>query len=602
MKQKYSLILFVVLSIIIWTYLWLRAIYIPLVHDEIATFHFYIQSAKFIPWMAHWDANNHILNSAISTLFFHIFGLSPLVIRLGNLLMFPLFCIYLWKTGQFFSQSPIRWMFYIALLTAHGFLEFFSLSRGYGISMALLMPALYYLIRMTKTYSPRRLIAVILWGALATLANLSLVNSYLLIILYLVLFSGFSSQLSTLKQRLGSIGWIALIGVPFLILFAMISFEFRAKGLLYTGGDSGIWTDTVKTLLSRLFSTDWLIIPVVAAILFALILVLALIRLYKERNVFSPGLVYVIFLGGNLVEAILLHLIFQVNYPENRVALFLFPLFIGSLCFATDYLLQQYRTKFVLILILPLVFIPFRFFSQINLTHSDFYIEDLIPASFYQTVKQDHQPGTYPPIVSGNRLRHFCWSFYDFCEDGTQSQISPTNFPETRSDFQITDISDLVYFREKYIAVDSSVVNQRYLLKRRTQSHRVLIDKTGGIQTSGLIENMYYSLITKTLHGLEGQSLYVGITAEIYSPVEPFHAWIVGEISDSTGQTLRYERVSLYWLRPAWNEATKDFKNGLFFSQLPPGSSLLKVYIWNIEEDPFRVNHGVAELFVLSDP
>jgi len=130
----------------------------------------------------------------------------------------------------------------------------------------------------------------------------------------------------------------------------------------------------------------------------------------------------------------------------------------------------------------------------------------------------------------------------------------------------------------------------------------MLFEQIGEIQTSGLVENLYYTLINTRLPNLEGQSVYVGITAEIYSPVEPFHTWIVGEIRDSTGQTLLYERVSLYWFRPAWSESTKDFKNGFFFSQLPPGSFSLKVYIWNIEEDPFRVDHGVAELFVLTNP
>ncbi|MBE0648855.1 MAG: hypothetical protein IH596_13880 [Bacteroidales bacterium] len=602
MKNKSSLIVFLALSLLVWTYLWLRAIYVPLVHDEIATFHYYIQIGKFLPYSSHWDANNHILNSAISALFYRIFGLSPLVIRLANLIFFPLFCLYVWKSGKFFTRPVVRWAFFISLLMSHGLLEFFSLSRGYGISMALLMPALYYLIRMSEHYSARRLVSVILWGAFATLANLSLFNTYLLLIIYLFLFSWFSGQLPTLRKRIVSTSLITLIGIPFLVFFAMISFEFKAKGLLYTGGGNGIWEDTVKTLFSRLFSTDNSYLLILVGVLFLLIVAAGIARLIKEKNLFSPKLVFTLFLTGNLVGALLLHLVFQVNYPENRVALFLFPLFVGALCFAADDLPRLLHSKVALIILLPALLIPFHFITHLNLTHAGFYIEDLIPFSFYQTVKKNHPQGEYPPIVSGKRLTHFCWSFYDFCEDGTEAQISFTNFPENISDFQIADATDLTFFHQDYHIVDSSTLNQRYLLKRNITASRVLIAKDSNLHTSGMIDWEYFRLYTATLPDLEGKSAYVGITAEISSPVAPFHTWMVAEVKDTTGQTLQYERVSLYWFRPAWNGETTHFKNGFFLSQIPPGAASLKVYIWNIEKDLFSVENGMAELFVLEEP
>jgi len=602
MKNRYPLIIFLALSLLVWIYLWIRAIYVPLVHDEIATFHNYIQIGKFLPYFSHWDANNHILNSAVSALFYRIFGLSPLVIRLANLLFFPLFCLYVWKSGKFFIQPIVRWAFFISLLMSHGLLEFFSLSRGYGISMALLMPALFYLIRMAEHYSIRRLFAAILWGAFATLANLSLFNTYLLLILYLLLFAGFSGQLHALRQRLTSMGWIAFIGIPFLLLYTMISFEFRAKGLLYTGGGNGIWEDTVKTLFSRLFSAEDVLLLILVVLLFSLILIVSIIRFLRDGKIFSPNLIYVVFLTGNLAGALLLHLILQVNYPENRVAIFLFPLFIGALCFAADDLPQLLKSKISLIALIPLTLIPIHCLTHLNLTHASFYIEDLIPASFYKTVKQHHQPGDYPPIVSGKRLTHFCWSFYDFCEDGTESQITFTNFPENLSDFQISDANDLGFFHKNYQVVDSSLVNQRYLLKRVVPATRVLVGQSANIRTPGFVENEYLLLYSGNITIPHGQSAYLGITADIVSPVEPFHTWIVAEVNDSTGQTLQYERVSLYWFRPAWNEKTKYFKNGLFLSEVPPGSSFLKLYVWNIEKVPFSIDNAFIQLFVLSDP
>jgi len=64
LKSLYGLIAFA-----IGIYLILRAVFIPLVHDEAATFFHYIHSFDFVPFIAHWDANNHILNSALASFF-----------------------------------------------------------------------------------------------------------------------------------------------------------------------------------------------------------------------------------------------------------------------------------------------------------------------------------------------------------------------------------------------------------------------------------------------------------------------------------------------------------------------------------------------------
>lgn len=601
MNQKHQRIFFVALSLLAWGYLWIRAIFVPLVHDEIATFHNYIQIGRFLPYFSHWDANNHILNSAVSALFYRIFGLSPLVIRLANLISFPLFCLYLWKSGSFFSHPVVRWALFSSLLLSHGFTEFFSLSRGYGISMALLMPSLYYLIRMTQTYSRRKMISAILFGALATLANLSLFNTFLLLILYLLLFVLFSGKVSTGKQRIMDTGWILVAGMPFFILFTMISFEFRAKGLLYTGGGNGLWRDTVETLLGRLFNTTNLAVLIIVVLFFILTVTVALIRLVRERTIFSPSLVYVTFLLGYLAGAMLLHHLLKVNYPENRVALFLFPLFIGSVCFATEDLTALAKSSKALIILIPFLLIPLHFFSHINLTHASFYAEDLIPERFFQRVKQSDRQNGYPPIVSGKRLTHFCWSFYDFCEEGTESQISFTHFPEKISDFQIADSSDLTGFAVDYRVIDSTMVNHRYLLERRVPARRILAGEETGIRTNGLTDSEYVRLFFDTVQTLRGHSAYIGITAEIFSPVEPFHTWIVAEVKDTANQTVQYERISLYWFRSAWNEDTKQFKNGIFLSQVPAEATVLKLYIWNIEKVPFRVGNGKVDLFILTD-
>ena len=71
-KTLISTIIFAFLFI----YIALRASLIPLIHDEAATFFYYIQTGVYLPPEAHLAANNHILNSALGSISFHIFGSS----------------------------------------------------------------------------------------------------------------------------------------------------------------------------------------------------------------------------------------------------------------------------------------------------------------------------------------------------------------------------------------------------------------------------------------------------------------------------------------------------------------------------------------------
>ena len=92
-KLPGEVIFYVGLFVFLWGYLWLRAIYTQLTHDETATFFRYIQPGLFMPYAHELSANNHILNSILSYFFYSVFGVSPMVLRLANLLAFPLYFI-----------------------------------------------------------------------------------------------------------------------------------------------------------------------------------------------------------------------------------------------------------------------------------------------------------------------------------------------------------------------------------------------------------------------------------------------------------------------------------------------------------------------------
>lgn len=588
---------FCLLALLVWVYLALRAIFVPLAHDEIATFHYYVQTADFLPFKAHWDMNNHFINSALSALFYSLFGLSPLVLRLANLLMFPLFCYYLWKTGDLIPEKISRWIFVISLLLSHGFLEFFSLSRGYGMSMAFLMPVLYFTLKATTGFTTRRMMAAMGWGIIATLSNLTLLNTFLILIGWMLLLVWFSKQVHGRLKKLFNTLWLLFSGMTPALFFVLISFKARSLGLLYTGGSKGFFADTVKTLVPKLTGLDNYLLYSVVGVLFLFMAGYGLYLVFKEKGLFRQGIALLVFLCANIISYKVLNQFLHVNYPENRVAVYLFPLFTGALCFAVGDLAGRKGRRGFLLLLAPLLLFPAHFALNINLTHSAFYIEDPIPVGFYNAVKAAHAPGDYPPTVGGTRLRHFCWSFNDFRNGGTESEVYWDDYPGQMEDFQVIDEADLPKFSEKYSILLQYEPNKRYLLKRKSPVKRLPLLTSVVPDTQGEISDEYYTLFSGSLDSLAGKSIYIGFDGKISSPGVPFEAWIVAEARDSAAAPLCYEKLALNWLRPEWKGRASDLKNGILIVDLPTGAKRLQVYLWNMKKARFRIDGARMEIF-----
>ena len=89
--------LFWLLIFVIFIVVCLRAFFIPFSHDETATFFFYVQSNNYLPYNAHVYTNNHVLNSALTNICYHILGSHRFVLRIPNIIAFLLMCIGIFR-------------------------------------------------------------------------------------------------------------------------------------------------------------------------------------------------------------------------------------------------------------------------------------------------------------------------------------------------------------------------------------------------------------------------------------------------------------------------------------------------------------------------
>ncbi len=150
-KQSLELWSYIILSLIVISIAVLRAWFVPVSHDEAATFFNYVQRFHLSPFQAIPDANNHILNTYVTYFLFKLFGSGAFALRLSNLIFLPFYLFFCYKLSKELSSIFLRWIFLLAMVGTFHYMEFFAITRGYGISLTFLMGALWQVFQAGKT-------------------------------------------------------------------------------------------------------------------------------------------------------------------------------------------------------------------------------------------------------------------------------------------------------------------------------------------------------------------------------------------------------------------------------------------------------------------
>jgi hypothetical protein len=152
--------IFVLISFITLVFLFIRAVAVPMTHDEIATFYHFVQTGKFWPFIHITDGNNHLLNTILTYLFYNAFGTSPLVLRLSNLAFAPLYFYFIFKLSQQLQIKVLGYSFFLTMALTLHYIEFLALSRGYGLAITFFAGSMWQLIAGIKTKKMKH----IYWG------------------------------------------------------------------------------------------------------------------------------------------------------------------------------------------------------------------------------------------------------------------------------------------------------------------------------------------------------------------------------------------------------------------------------------------------------
>lgn len=248
-RKPYVLWLMFAIGAIFFSLVVMRALRVPLTHDEAYSYLHYVKQSwlGIILYKPPHIPNNHILNTLLMKLSVNIFGLSDWSLRLPNVLMSLVYFRYAAAIARKFRFPGIQILGFLSLCLPLYFIDFFALARGYGMGLSLSLASIYHLYSYRELNNGHHIWRTLLFAAFAVYANFTFLYAYLaLVALFLILYwSEGQEQTKSLGVLWRPVGIVT--GVLALLIFLPLK---NISGDLF-GGNSSFWNDS-------LYSVSWM--------------------------------------------------------------------------------------------------------------------------------------------------------------------------------------------------------------------------------------------------------------------------------------------------------------------------------------------------------
>jgi hypothetical protein len=334
------------LGVLFLGYTTIRAARIPFTHDEALTANVWIEAGPLaiLTFDGPGPANNHMLNSLLAGACQAVFGRIPLALRLPNLIAHAVFLFASWRL---LARVAGRWTALAGFVLLNGnplLLELFGLARGYGLALGFLASAFLCAVHALETVEIRprweaACYALLVCGVFAQLVVLDIFAAVAATFAVLRLVRQVSSPAEGGMRRIVRESVPGAAASLFLLLTAVpIVAAMLRSGALYAGGTTGLWHDTVGSvvwisLLNLPASFDHATRIGIAVGLAGLV-GLAGYGLVRPRAGARPFFGLLSFLAGACLIVEAQHLFLGGRYPEDRVATVFLPLFVFAVAAA----------------------------------------------------------------------------------------------------------------------------------------------------------------------------------------------------------------------------------------------------------------------------
>lgn len=583
----FSLLLFLFL----FGYILLRAWFVDLLHDEAATFLHYIETGYIWSDKANLDANNHLLNSFAGRILFKLFGENYFLLRLPNVLSFPIYFWALYQLSGFQKKPIIRFIILLGTTCIPFILEYFGNCRGYGISMAFFFASLVFLSRLAKKITLSQHLLLILCLLIATYANLTFLVSTVLASAFVLIQQFLQRQNVTFKNQVFHF-FLHLLFVVALLPAFYFAQKLKIGGALYYGRLDGLWEVTGRTLSSYTLFTDHYVLKWIFIFLGVTIIILLLRRwiqlgirtFFQEENTLFGW-----FFFGHIAVIFVLATFMKVNYPEDRVGMYLIIL---ALLLLTS---MMNRLRLSAWFYLPLLFFPISFVPKINLSTSVFSPDDRMTKRFYQEVIKALDDDK--TSLSNYNLMCLTWALHD-----RQSEYAriPANFDNVSHHADVVlsrrNLEQVPGFWSDFDTVFADPSNGFLIFKRKQIPKKIVVFDT--LLSVPQSMNQFIGLYTlKIADSLRGKKMQIHMKGTILAEYPREELTLTYSLFDTKGQSILYDGWTTRWSIGLKKEQKFLFNYPIEGWKKNDGE--VRIYLYNKFNSPVEVKNIRLELLRL---
>lgn len=588
--QKLRLIYFLG-SFFLLLYLTARSILVPFVYDEAATFFIYILPGEFIPFNSYWDANNHLLNSFLGIVSSYFFGNSEWALRLPNVLFFIFSIVFLFQLHKFFENKIVWFCMALSILFSHNLIEYSAYCRGYGMAISSLIASVYFLLEFLRHSNTRSLIGFNLFSFLALAANFTLLNVMLIASVTLIMRS--------IYERKFAVNIIAglLLNVIFIALTVWIATELKKRGLLYYGSQEGFYKVTLTSLSNLIYGSTTKTLPVVFIVLSLLACIVCIVKFKKfqlKNAISKPATIAAFLFFGSMLVVISLNLLLNVNYPEDRTALYLYPLFILFLFFSIDLFSVKKIAKTSAAVILFLV--ATHFFTQTNFAYSTYWRQERVPETFYSHIADEWKGREHEVFISAYRMKGYIWNYYTFRNKQKLNEIYHQNFPSPKADYMIIEENNYNKYPgvvKNYTEVFFDKHNHIRLLKNRgTLNYQLFFDSV--VTEPKTIIYPYVDLLDLKIYNDSIQNAASEFECELSTDKLSYIDFVFKAMKGN--ETLSEAVCRIQWQREKWINPDNKIKNRIFLENVTSADRYV-LFINGREGESYKLSNLKIKVF-----
>lgn len=592
--------IYILISGFIFIYLVTRAITIPLYFDELQTLNSFVKTGYLSPYNEYRAANNHLVNTYLTSISYHVFGESPLSLRLFNLISFIPFSIYIFLLGKHLKSGFTRWAFFIGLLFSLNIIAFFSLSRGYGLSLCFMIMTIYYLYNTFFRKEIKNIVLCVIFMLLGLFSNFSLLL-FVLISLGIIIINVMRhwDYYKQLKQIL-LLSFLAILIFISLKFTLDLLFYYKEEGELWWGNLDGFIRTTLQSLAGFIFEkADSEFILQGSSIAMTVVLTLififkdSLLKKYNETNLFFALIIL------NILGIIVMAEFLEVNYPYQRTGMHLYVLFVGAFCFGIDRLRM---TALKILLLLPLVYIPFHFFNHLNLSYVSNWETDNVPVEYIEKVEslESSQNNNYNASIYIQGMGFASWNHHVFNKRRNMPlALFSDKDPGKFYDYLIVNSQIIEPIKSNYNKLKCTPHTDLCLYKRKFDPQRILIDQNISKKKQS-IDAEFNDLIRINIDSLISSSLFLNLNCSLQHDKFPFQTHLVYTvINRETKEQIMYESLALD--NRDWSNSG-EISLGRYILNLPENKPLeIIVYLYNSKHLNYSLNGFDVKIYQVKD-